>query len=115
MWMVMVVVWVVVSLALSYLPVHRLRVRRDYLVHRGVTSTCSVASVHGLMNPRWSHSLRLEVPEGLVGAGGGRVVRLPGDGLRERARKETGEWWSQVLPLVVVVLLLLPETRLWRL
>lgn len=109
--------WVVVevvSLALRYLPVHRLRVGRDYLVYSGVTSTGSVASVHSLMSPRWSHGLGFEVPEGLVGAGGGRVVRLPGDRLWERTREETGAWWPQVLPLVAVVglLLLPPETGL---
>lgn len=110
MWVVVVVV--VLSLALRYLPVHRLRVGRDYLVYRGVTSTSSVASVHSLMSPRWGHGLGFEVPEGLVGAGGGRVVRLPGDGLWERTREETWAWWSQVLPLVVVLLLLPPETGL---
>ena len=98
-------------MALSYLPVHRLRVGGDYLVYRGVTSTCRAASVHGLMSPRWSHSLGFEVLESLVGAGGGRVVRLPADRLRKRTRKETGECWSQMLPLVW---LLIPETTLWR-
>lgn len=113
MWVVMVVVVrVVVTLALSYLPVHRLRVGGDYLVYRGVTSASGAASVHGLISPRWSHSLGFEVPEGLVGAGGGRVMGLPADGLRKRTRKEAGKRRSQVLPLVVVVLLLLPETRL---
>lgn len=91
MWVVVVMVVVIVSLALSYLPVHWLRMGGDYLVYRGVTSSCRAASIHGLMSPRWSHILGLEVPEGLVGAGGGWVVLLPGDGLRERTRKETRE------------------------
>lgn len=112
MWVVMVVVvvWVVVSLSLSYLPVHRLRVGGYDLVYRGVAFASGTAPVHGLMSPRRSPGLGFEVPEGRVGAGGGRVVRLPGDGLRESTRKETGERRPQVLPLV---LLLLPETGLW--
>lgn len=75
--MVMMVV-VVVALSLGYIPVHRLGVGRDHLVNRGVTSTSSVASKSGLVGPRWSQALGLEVPEGLgsqtdvpVGVGGG--------------------------------------------
>ena len=71
LWVMMMVVVVVVSLALSYLPVHWLRVGRDHLVYRGLTSTSSTPAVHALMSPRRSQALGLEVPEGLVGAGGG--------------------------------------------
>lgn len=99
---------VVVSLTLSHLPVHRLRVRGDHLVHRGVTPTHSGA-VHGLMRPRRS----FEVPEALEGAAGGRVVGLAAAGRRrEGARKETSQRGRQMLPLLLVLVLVLPGTRL---
>lgn len=107
-------VWVgvwVVSLSLSHLPVHRLRVRGDHLVHRAMTPTHSGA-VHGLVRPGRS----FEVPEALEGVAGGRVVERPAPGRREGARKETRQRGRQMLPpLLLLLVVVLPEARLWRL
>lgn len=100
-----------VALSWSYLPVHRVGVWGDDLIHVAVISTSGAGSVRGLMVPWGSHALRLEACEGLVGAGGDGVRGRPAPRIREGAREESGQSCSHVL---LPVLLLLPKTRLRR-
>lgn len=107
----MVVLVAAVALSWSYLPVHRVGVGGDDLIHVAVISTSWAGAVPGLVVPRGSDALRLKACESLIGTGGDRVRGRPAPRLREGAREESRQSCPHVL---LPRLLLLPKTRLRR-